>query len=181
MRLSKLLFFLRFRPTIKSQDGSPVDPLFEPPADPLLARPLKQFFHRPFGISEYWYRNIARYGATKRATFRLEHPQTTKCHLLYNWPLGPTLETFRRIHRDPPRRTYPSGPDPLWTSPTDSDLISTRFRPDSGFQVEIRSKSGQNQVQIRSGGRCRGGQLQRGRSGWGGSVLLGKSWPCPPF
>ena len=36
MQLSKMLFFLCFRPTIKFQDGSPVDPLFEPPADPLL-------------------------------------------------------------------------------------------------------------------------------------------------
>ena len=34
MRLSKMLFFLCFRPTIKFQDGSPVDPLFEPSADP---------------------------------------------------------------------------------------------------------------------------------------------------
>ena len=29
-----MLFFLCFRPTIKFQGGSPVDPLFEPPADP---------------------------------------------------------------------------------------------------------------------------------------------------
>ena len=36
MRFSKMLFFLCFRPTIKLQGGSPVDPLFEPPADPLL-------------------------------------------------------------------------------------------------------------------------------------------------
>ena len=34
MRFSKMLFFLCFSPTIKLQDGSPVDPLFEPPADP---------------------------------------------------------------------------------------------------------------------------------------------------
>ena len=34
MRFSKMLFFLCFSPTIKFQDGSPVDPLFEPPADP---------------------------------------------------------------------------------------------------------------------------------------------------
>ena len=34
MRLSKLLFFLCFRPTIKFQGGSPVDPLFEPPCRP---------------------------------------------------------------------------------------------------------------------------------------------------
>ena len=34
MRLSKMLFFLCFRPTIKFQGGSPVDPLFEPTADP---------------------------------------------------------------------------------------------------------------------------------------------------
>ena len=29
-----MLFFLRLRPTIKCQGGSPVDPLLEPPADP---------------------------------------------------------------------------------------------------------------------------------------------------
>ena len=29
-----MLFFLCFRPTIKFQGGSPVDPLFEPPSDP---------------------------------------------------------------------------------------------------------------------------------------------------
>ena len=34
MRLSEMLLFLRFRPTIKFQGGSPVHPLFEPPADP---------------------------------------------------------------------------------------------------------------------------------------------------
>ena len=34
MRLSKKLFFLCFRPTIKFQGGSPVDPLFDPPSDP---------------------------------------------------------------------------------------------------------------------------------------------------
>ena len=34
IRLSKMLFFLCFRPTIKFEGGSPVDPLFEPPADP---------------------------------------------------------------------------------------------------------------------------------------------------
>ena len=33
-RLSTMLLFLCFRPTIKFQGGSPVDPLFEPPADP---------------------------------------------------------------------------------------------------------------------------------------------------
>ena len=34
MRLSKMLFFLCFRPTIKFQGGSHVGPLFKPPADP---------------------------------------------------------------------------------------------------------------------------------------------------
>ena len=34
LRFSKMLFFLCCSPTIKFQDGSPVDPLFEPPADP---------------------------------------------------------------------------------------------------------------------------------------------------
>ena len=52
MRLSKMLFFLCFRPTIKFQDVSPVDPLLDPPADPLLTRPLKNYFYRHFGVSE---------------------------------------------------------------------------------------------------------------------------------
>ena len=52
MRLSKMLFFLCCRPTIKFQGGSPVDPLFEHPADPLLTRPLKNYFYRHFGVSE---------------------------------------------------------------------------------------------------------------------------------
>ena len=34
VRLSKMLFFLCFRRTIKFQGRSPVDPLFKPPADP---------------------------------------------------------------------------------------------------------------------------------------------------
>ena len=34
MQLSNMLFFLCFRPTIKFQDGSLVDPLSEPSADP---------------------------------------------------------------------------------------------------------------------------------------------------
>ena len=52
MRLSKVLFFLCFlRPTIKFLGGSPVDPLFEPSADP-LTRPLKNYFYRHFGVSD---------------------------------------------------------------------------------------------------------------------------------
>ena len=56
MRLSKMLFFLCFRPTIKSQGGSPVDPLFEPPANPLLTRPLQDYLYRHFGVSENIYK-----------------------------------------------------------------------------------------------------------------------------
>ena len=52
MRLSKMLFFLCFRPTIKFQDGSLVDPLFDPLPTPLLTRPLKNYFYRHFGVSE---------------------------------------------------------------------------------------------------------------------------------
>ena len=48
MRLSKMLLFLSFGPTLEFQVGSPVDPLFEPPADPLLTRPLKIYFYRHF-------------------------------------------------------------------------------------------------------------------------------------
>ena len=53
MRLSKMLFFQCFRSTIKFQGGSPVGPLFDPLADPpLLTRPLKNYFHRHFGVSD---------------------------------------------------------------------------------------------------------------------------------
>ena len=55
-----------------------------------------------------------------------------------------------------PSQTYPSAPDPLRTSPSrpDSDPILTRFGPEIRlFRVRIGSKSGQNRVQIRSGGR----------------------------
>ena len=53
----------------------------------------------------------------------------------------------------PPSRTYPSSTDP--PKPLRPGLISARFRPDSDLkrvisglnQVEIRSKSGPNQVQ----------------------------------
>ena len=39
-----MLFFLCFRPTIKSQDGSPVDPLSEPSADPLFDSTSQKLF-----------------------------------------------------------------------------------------------------------------------------------------
>ena len=52
MRLSKMLFFLCLWPTIKFQDGSPVDPLFEPPCRHPFTRPLKNYFYRHFGVSE---------------------------------------------------------------------------------------------------------------------------------
>ena len=52
MRLSKVLFFVCFRPTIKFQDGSPVDPLSNPLPTPPLTRPLKNYFCRHFGVSE---------------------------------------------------------------------------------------------------------------------------------
>ena len=48
MRLSKMLFFLCFRPTIKFQGGSPVDPLFEPPADPPFDSTSQKLFSSSF-------------------------------------------------------------------------------------------------------------------------------------
>ena len=48
MRLSKILFFLCFRPTIKFQGGSPVDPLFEPPADPPFESTSQKLFLSSF-------------------------------------------------------------------------------------------------------------------------------------
>ena len=43
-----MLFFLCFGPTIKFSGGSPVDPLFEPPAD----SPFDSTSYRHFGVSE---------------------------------------------------------------------------------------------------------------------------------
>ena len=48
LRLSKMLFFLCFRPTIKFQDGSPVDPLSEPSADPLFDSTSQKLFLSSF-------------------------------------------------------------------------------------------------------------------------------------
>ena len=48
MQLSKMLFFLCFRPTIKFQGGSPVDPLFEPPAHPPFGSASQKLFYRHF-------------------------------------------------------------------------------------------------------------------------------------
>ena len=52
MRLSKMLFFLCFGPTIKFQDGSPVDPLFDPPADHHFDSTSQKLFYRHFGVSD---------------------------------------------------------------------------------------------------------------------------------
>ena len=79
-------------------------------------------------------------------------------------------------------RAFPAGPTPLDPTPSEPlppDLVRTRFWPDFGpirtwnppFRVRIGSKSGPNWVQIRSGGKeFGGGRVQRGRSGWEGSV-----------
>ena len=48
MRLSKMQFFLCFRPTIEFQGGSPVDPLFEPPADPPFDSTSQKWFLSSF-------------------------------------------------------------------------------------------------------------------------------------
>ena len=62
MRLSKMLSFLCFRPTIKFQGGSPVDPLFEPPADPLSTRALKNYVYRHFGVSDLRFLGVSKGG-----------------------------------------------------------------------------------------------------------------------
>ena len=43
-----MLFFLCFCPTMKFQDGSPVDPLFEPSADPLFDSTSQKLFLSSF-------------------------------------------------------------------------------------------------------------------------------------
>ena len=48
MRISKMLFILRFRPTIKFQGGSPVDPLFEPPCPPPFDSTSQKLFLSSF-------------------------------------------------------------------------------------------------------------------------------------
>ena len=65
-----MLFFLCFRPTIKIQDGSPVGSLFEPSADPLLTRPLKNYFYRHFGVSEKSHRRKKTHTHTHEQKFR---------------------------------------------------------------------------------------------------------------
>ena len=68
--------------------------------------------------------------------------------------------------RPPPPRTSPHGTNAAMRTRfwPDFDPIPTRNLP---FQVRIRSKSGPNQVR---GERFGGGRVQRGRSGWEGSV-----------
>ena len=55
MRLSKMLFFLPFRPPIKKKfKVGPLLTLFSNPLPtPLLTRPLKNYFYRHFGVSDY--------------------------------------------------------------------------------------------------------------------------------
>ena len=48
MRLSKMLFFLCSRPTMKFQGGSPVDPLLEAPADPPFDSTSQKLFLSSF-------------------------------------------------------------------------------------------------------------------------------------
>ena len=53
MRLSKMLFFLCFRPTIKFFRMGPLLTLFPNPLPtPFLTRPLKNYFYRHFGVSK---------------------------------------------------------------------------------------------------------------------------------
>ena len=89
------------------------------------------------------------------------------------------IKTFRRSYRATSARSTPLAPTPPNTSPPPPDLIRTRFWPDSNLnqtrkgrisgpnQVEIRSKSGLNQVWGKVFGGVRGWE---GRSGWNGSV-----------
>ena len=85
----------------------------------------------------------------------------TRAHSLKPSFCFPWIETFRGA-------TEPFQPDlPLAPTPSERvppDLILTRCRPDSDLKSAFSgSKSGRNQVQIRSGGVC-------GGSGWNGSV-----------
>ena len=52
MRLSRMLFFLCFRPTIKFKVGRLLTVFSNPLPTPLLTRPLKNYFYRHFGVSE---------------------------------------------------------------------------------------------------------------------------------
>ena len=60
MRLSKImLFFLCFRPTIEFQDGSPVDALLDPPADPPPFHSTSQkIFLSSFRRLLFWRTNV---------------------------------------------------------------------------------------------------------------------------
>ena len=50
-----MLFFLCFSPTIKFQDGSPVNPLFEPPADPPFWLDLSEIIFIVISASLIWW------------------------------------------------------------------------------------------------------------------------------
>ena len=80
------------------------------------------------------------------------------------------VETLRRSYRDLPFGHWPPLSASAWTwFWPDSDLIWTWDHP---FQVRIRSKSGQNQVQAEG---FRAGRCQRGGSGWGGPCSSSES------
>ena len=99
------------------------------------------------------------------AIVRGKGPHGSFCSLKYLFSRKNLQGTYSRDF--PEELQGPSQPDlPLWHRPSartwfgpDFDLILTWNPP---FQVRIRSKSGRNQVQVRSGRR---GRCQRGRSG----------------
>ena len=64
----------------------------------------------------------------------------------------------------------PTPPAPNLSEHLTPNLTRTWFWPEVGFQVRIMSKSGQDRLWIRSGGRCsEGGRGRRGS--WSGSVV----------
>ena len=100
-----MLFFLCFRPTIKFQGGSPVDPLLEPPADPppLLTRPLKNYFYRHFGVSDLSYTGSARatetpwsVGAVQTTILGKTLPDLRRYQGLVRFSWGPRLSGLKQ-------------------------------------------------------------------------------------
>ena len=102
MRFSKMLFFLCFSPTIKFQGGSPVDPLFEPPADPpFWLDLLKNYFYRHFGVSEisclasYFFEGRARSSPVRMWTKGMHGSHHNKARLV--WGKGMRARHFKLI------------------------------------------------------------------------------------
>ena len=141
----------------------------------------KGFFFAPYNPSYYgifWWHIFCYYlGAGVLEIVFVVAPIPRNIAILIRYPIKAMACLPRNLLRSMSFLRYFFGPDPLRTPlpEPDSDPILTRSRPDldlkrrisSPNRVEIGSKSGPNQVRGVGFG---GGRVQRGRSGWEGSV-----------